>query len=97
MSIILFGSKEILQKKTLKNVSSDSHKRYENTCATFKNWCKMKCLSIDENTLVAYFVNRKQKLNAPGFSGIQLIFINFVFGLYCIFLKKQLGVSAKNG
>lgn len=43
-----------------------SKARYENTYKTFKKWCvEKKINSIEENVLLAYFLERSQKLKSP--------------------------------
>jgi hypothetical protein len=40
--------------------------RYENTYRIFKKWCEFKRCGINEKVVLAYFVQRNEKLKAPG-------------------------------
>lgn len=48
-------------------IPEKSRERYENTYRAFKQWCETKKISgMNEKIMLAYFVQRSEKLKAPG-------------------------------
>lgn len=63
-------------------IPEKSKERYENTYNLFNSWCNKKSRKINEKSLLAYFVIRREKLKAPGSLWAEYSMLKSTISLY---------------